>query len=130
MKIWGTLLRVTSLLLLFDAHLLITGVVVIANNGWANFTVPTCIAPGQYLLRVELLALHSAYSQGGAQFYMSCAQIKVSGSGTFQPSQTVSLPGAYKATDPGILINIYGSSGSPDMGGKAYVAPGPAPITC
>lgn len=102
----------------------------IANNGWANFTVPSCIAPGQYLLRVELLALHSAYSQGGAQFYMSCAQINVKGSGTFTPSQTVSLPGAYKATDPGILINIYGSTGAPDMGGKPYTAPGPAPITC
>ena len=43
----------------------------IANAGWQYFTMPTCIAPGQYLMRVELLALHSAYSAGGAQFYVS-----------------------------------------------------------
>ncbi|EON99293.1 putative glycoside hydrolase family 61 protein [Phaeoacremonium minimum UCRPA7] len=102
----------------------------IANNGWAYFNFPTCIAPGQYLLRVEILALHSAKSQGAAQFYTSCAQINVSGSGTFTPSQTVSFPGAYKANDPGILINIYGLTGQPDMGGKPYTAPGPSPITC
>jgi cellulase len=36
----------------------------IANGGWHYFTMPTCIAPGDYLMRVELLALHSASSQG------------------------------------------------------------------
>jgi cellulase len=43
----------------------------IAGNGWWNFTMPSCIAAGQYLMRVELIALHSAYSTGGAQFYLS-----------------------------------------------------------
>jgi hypothetical protein len=42
----------------------------IQNAGWQYFEMPTCIAPGNYLMRVELLALHSAYSQGGAQFYV------------------------------------------------------------
>lgn len=42
----------------------------VANNGWSYFTMPTCIAPGNYLLRVELLALHSAYTSGQAQFYV------------------------------------------------------------
>lgn len=41
-----------------------------AAGGWHYFTMPTCIAPGDYLMRVELLALHSASSPGGAQFYM------------------------------------------------------------
>lgn len=102
----------------------------INNKGWSYFNMPTCIAPGQYLLRIELLALHSAKNQGAAQFYTSCAQIKVSGSGTFTPSQTVSFPGAYKANDPGILINIYGLTGQPDNGGRAYQIPGPKAITC
>jgi cellulase len=72
---------------------------------------------------------------------MECAQINVSGgSGTTKPS-TVSLPGAYsvnhrspitvempstdpfKATDPGILINIYPNPAT-------YTIPGPAPFTC
>jgi lytic cellulose monooxygenase (C1-hydroxylating) len=39
--------------------------------GWWDFTVPSCVAEGQYFMRIELIALHSAYSQGSAQFYMS-----------------------------------------------------------
>ena len=67
-----------------------------AGNGWWNFTMPACVAAGQYLMRVELIgtsifhfvhhlrclvllelktdmhqALHSAYGTNGAQFYMS-----------------------------------------------------------
>lgn len=101
----------------------------IANNGWASFTLPSCLAPGQYLMRTEILALHSASSQGEAQFYTSCAQLNVAGSGTLAP-ETVSFPGAYEAADPGITTSIYGSSGQPDNGGKAYVAPGPAVVQC
>lgn len=41
----------------------------ISNNGWVYFNMPSCIAPGQYLLRVEILALHSASYAGQAQFY-------------------------------------------------------------
>ncbi|KAI1843792.1 hypothetical protein JX265_001085 [Neoarthrinium moseri] len=100
----------------------------ISNNGWVNFNMPTCIAPGEYLMRVEILALHSAKNRMGAQFYMSCAQIKVTGSGSFSPSSTVSFPGAYKQDDPSILINIYGAQGQPDNGGKAYNAPGNVPV--
>ncbi|KAL2190856.1 glycoside hydrolase family 61 protein [Thermothelomyces heterothallicus CBS 203.75] len=102
----------------------------INNNGWVYFNLPQCIADGNYLLRVEVLALHSAYSQGQAQFYQSCAQINVSGGGSFTPPSTVSFPGAYSASDPGILINIYGATGQPDNNGQPYTAPGPAPISC
>ena len=123
-KIWQDTFNTTSLTWGVD-HM-------IANGGWAYFTLPDCIKAGQYLLRVELLALHSAYNTGGAQFYQSCAQIKVSGSGSgsFTPSTTVSFPGAYQANDTGILINIYGKDGQPDNGGEPYTAPGPSPITC
>lgn len=102
----------------------------ISNQGWTYFNLPSCIAPGQYLMRVEIIALHSAKNQGQAQFYQSCAQINVSGSGTFTPSSTVSFPGAYKANDPGILVNIYGKLGQPDNDGKPYTIPGPKVITC
>lgn len=94
------------------------------------FNIPQCIAPGQYLLRVEVLALHSANRPGQYQFYQGCAQINVSGSGSLVPSQTVSIPGAYRANDPGIQVNIYGVKGQPDMDGKPYSIPGPAPVTC
>lgn len=102
----------------------------IANNGWHYFTMPQCIAPGHYLMRVELLALHSAAFPGGAQFYMECAQIEVTGSGSFTGSDFVSFPGAYPANHPGIVINIYDARGNSDNGGRPYEIPGPRPITC
>ncbi|KAK4127656.1 carbohydrate-binding module family 1 protein [Parathielavia appendiculata] len=102
----------------------------ISNNGWHYFTMPSCVAPGHYLMRVELLALHNAYSAGGAQFYMECAQIEVTGSGTHTGANFVSFPGAYPANDPGIVLSIYGTGGKPDNGGRPYPIPGPDPITC
>lgn len=39
---------------------------------------------------------------------ISCAQITVTGgTGTANPSPSMTLPGAYHNTDPGLLINIY-----------------------
>jgi lytic cellulose monooxygenase (C1-hydroxylating) len=61
---------------------------------------------------------------------MECAQIKVTGSGTNKGSNFVSFPGAYKANDPGILLSIYDSKGSPYLGGNQYQIPGPAPLQC
>jgi cellulase len=90
------------------------------NCGKRTFTVPSSLAPGNYLLRAEVIALHAAGSAGGAQFYMSCYQLVVTGSGTTSPSG-VAFPGAYKATDPGILINIYQTINS-------YTIPGPAAV--
>lgn len=101
----------------------------ISNNGWVRFNIPSCVASGQYLLRAEILALHSAGSPGGAQFYSSCAQLSISGSGNLSPS-TVSFPGAYSSNDASIVISIYGSSGQPDNNGRSYTVPGPAPVRC
>lgn len=96
----------------------------IAADGYQKIRIPSCIPNGQYLLRAELVALHGAGSSQGAQFYMECAQINVTGgSGTGTPS-TVSLPGAYSPTDPGILIGIY----YPVV--TSYTIPGPRPFVC
>ncbi|RYP14667.1 hypothetical protein DL765_006233 [Monosporascus sp. GIB2] len=115
----------------FDTSTRVWGVDnLIKNNGWVNFPIPRCIPDGQYLLRVEIAALHSAYSQNGVQFYTSCAQLSVSGGGSTTPSQTVSIPGVYSKSDPSILINIYGQAGKPDNDGKPYPAHGPAVFTC
>lgn len=77
----------------------------IANAGNVSMTIPSCIPSGQYLLRAELIALHSASTYPGAQFYMECAQIKVTGGGSASPD-TVAFPGAYEGTDPGITFNV------------------------
>ncbi|CAJ2511994.1 Uu.00g076190.m01.CDS01 [Anthostomella pinea] len=86
-------------------------------------TIPTCIADGSYLLRVEHIALHSASQVGGAQFYIGCAQLEVSGGGS-KTFSGVALPGAYSATDPGILFQLYYPVPT------SYTNPGPAVIAC
>ena len=55
----------------------------------------------RYLVRIEHIALHQAMNQGGAQFYISCAQINVTGGSGSKTPATVSFPGAYSGTDPG-----------------------------
>lgn len=85
--------------------------------GMMDVLIPSDLAPGDYLLRAEAIALHAAGSTGGAQFYMTCYQLTVTGSGAASPD-TVSIPGAYSASDSGILINIYQSL-------TTYDAPGP-----
>ncbi|KAF5102262.1 hypothetical protein D0Z00_000445 [Geotrichum galactomycetum] len=79
---------------------------IIANNNSYSLTIPEDIAPGNYIIRHELLALHSAGQELGAQFYPMCANLKISGSGTAKPAG-VKFPGAYKKDDAGILVNIY-----------------------
>jgi len=102
----------------------------ISGGGWHDFTLPSCVAPGQYLLRAEIIALHSANKPSQAQFYMGCAQINVSGSGTKTGDSLVSFPGAYSANDPGILVNIYDAKGQPVGNGTPYKIPGPAVLKC
>lgn len=42
----------------------------ISAGGVQSVKIPSCIENGDYLLRFELIALHSAYSYPGAQFYV------------------------------------------------------------
>ena len=70
----------------------------------ALVTLPSNLAPGNYIIRHEIIALQLAQSEGGAEFYPSCTQLKVGGNqtGAPEPDELVLLPGAYKDTDPGI----------------------------
>ncbi|KAK0201881.1 glycosyl hydrolase family 61-domain-containing protein [Desarmillaria ectypa] len=78
------------------------------NGGNATFTIPSCLASGNYLLRAESVNLLSASFYPGAQFFMSCAQLSISGSTAFASPATVSFPGAYTIADPGIITSIFG----------------------
>ncbi|KFY65027.1 hypothetical protein V496_02874 [Pseudogymnoascus sp. VKM F-4515 (FW-2607)] len=80
--------------------------------------LPASLPNGEYLVRVEHIAVHVAYALNGAQFYIACAQINVTGGGNGTPGPLVSFPGAYSPTDPGILFNMY----SPQT---SYINPGP-----
>ncbi|KAG8697664.1 hypothetical protein FRC09_007720 [Ceratobasidium sp. 395] len=94
-----------------------------ANCGKVEFTIPSDIAPGNYLIRAEVIALHVAGSVGGAQLYMTCYQINVTSGGSAYPS-TVKFPGAYSPNDPGILFNLYGSYTSYTVPGPPVYVPG------
>ncbi|KAF4626451.1 hypothetical protein G7Y89_g11707 [Cudoniella acicularis] len=88
-----------------------------------TYTIPHCLASGSYIVRHEIIALHGAWTYPGAQFYPSCHQIQVTGSGTSTgPATKVAFPGAYKATDPGITYDMYKAN--------TYTIPGPAVFTC
>ncbi|TFY67897.1 hypothetical protein EVG20_g3759 [Dentipellis fragilis] len=92
--------------------------VVNTNGGKHSVVIPASLPAGEYLLRAEIIALHVAQSYPGAQFYIGCAQVKITGGGSASPP-TIALPGAYKPTDPGITVNIYNNL-------QSYTAPGGA----
>ncbi|KAF2734664.1 glycoside hydrolase family 61 protein [Polyplosphaeria fusca] len=85
-----------------------------------NITVPKATPDGEYLLRVEHIALHMAMQANKAQFYLACSQIKITGGGNGTPGPMASFPGAYKSSDPGILVNL--GAIKPEQ----YQPPGPA----
>jgi hypothetical protein len=85
-----------------------------------SVTIPSQISAGEYLLRIEQLGIHNPGSP--PQFYLSCAQLKVTGGGSGSPSPTVKIPGHVKSTDSGYTANIYSNF-------KSYVGPGPKVAT-
>jgi len=100
----------------------------ISAGGIQSVPIPSCIEDGNYLLRFEIIALHNAYSAGGAQFYNECAQINITGGSGSKTPETVSIPGVYQESDPGIVINIYNAQGQPYP--SSYTIPGPSVFTC
>ncbi|KAF2444514.1 lytic polysaccharide monooxygenase [Karstenula rhodostoma CBS 690.94] len=95
-----------------------------AQNSYqtANTTIPVSTPSGDYLLRVEHIALHMAMRAGGAQFYLACSQVTITGGGDGSPGPMVAFPGAYGRSDPGILVDLAKIVKAPDT----YQPPGPA----
>ncbi|KAK6497930.1 hypothetical protein TWF481_012324 [Arthrobotrys musiformis] len=85
--------------------------------GKVGVKIPSNIPSGDYLVRAEVIALHSAPTE--PQPYVTCYQITVTGgSGSLPSSGGVKFPGAYSASDPGIGVNIHGHL-------TQYIIPGP-----
>ncbi|CAE6506152.1 unnamed protein product [Rhizoctonia solani] len=104
------------------------------GNSWTQ-VIPSNIKAGKYLMRFELLALHSA---GAPQFYPSCTQLDITGGGNGAPasSELFSIPGVYQQGDQGLFGSIWSQPQSwPQVGpnvaafisGDSAPAPAPAP---
>ena len=97
----------------------------ISNKGKQDFVLPAGLAAGKYLIRQEIIAHHEsdvAYNVNparGAQFYPSCVQFEVKGSGSAVPDQKFNFNTGYTYSDPGIVFNLYQAF-------TEYKIPGPA----
>ncbi|KAH6880416.1 glycosyl hydrolase family 61-domain-containing protein [Thelonectria olida] len=89
------------------------------SNGWM-VQIPEDLASGTYVLRHEIIALHSGGNADGAQNYPQCFNLKVTGSGSKVPDGTLGTS-LYKEDDAGILFNIYTTL-------STYPIPGPTLI--
>ncbi|KAH4066924.1 hypothetical protein HBH50_144850 [Parastagonospora nodorum] len=84
-------------------------------------TVPKNLRPGRYLVRHEIISLHSSNKP---QFYPECAHLHVSGSGREFPGKEymAKIPGVWSMHQPEINIDIY----SPEVANRTtYNIPGP-----
>ncbi|KAJ3036937.1 hypothetical protein HDV00_002183 [Rhizophlyctis rosea] len=112
------------------------------NQGWCNnrftngqtvfkYKIPAQLPAGKWVFRIEHLGLHGAGTSGGAQFYVRCADINITGGGTQLPGPTAQFPGdTYTLTNPAILFNPYQGKNAqyPDFGpALAYSGSGGEP---
>ncbi|KAL2071448.1 hypothetical protein VTL71DRAFT_12683 [Oculimacula yallundae] len=84
--------------------------------------IPACISAGEYLVRIQSMAIHNPFP-ALPQFYISCAQVAVTGGASKELGPKVAIPGAFKATDSGYTANIYSNFTN-------YTIPGPEVASC
>lgn len=87
-----------------------------ADKTW-TVQVPQSIAPGNYVLRHELIGLHEGNRDNGAQNYPQCINLRITGSGTDSLATGTVGTALYTPTDPGIKADIYSK--------LVYQIPGP-----
>ncbi|KAK9773446.1 putative Glycoside hydrolase [Seiridium cardinale] len=88
------------------------------NNYTSTLTIPSKLKAGNYVIRHEIIALHGASSDNGAQNYPQCINVQVGGSGTVSTPTGTAGTSLYTRTDPGILFDLYTTFTS-------YPIPGP-----
>ena len=87
------------------------------NKAW--FKVPEWLAAGNYVLRHELMALHSAMAEGsGIQHYPQCINLIVTGGGSDSLESGTRGTDLYRRDQPGVVVNIFRNPGE-------YTVPGP-----
>lgn len=103
-----------------------------STKQWTS-TIPPQLAPGNYLIRHELIAVHQTNTP---QFYAECAQLVITGSGSSSPTSEylVAIPGYAKLSDANVKVDIYSEAaktttcwdvpGPPVWGGVSYSTTG------
>ncbi|KAF0644006.1 hypothetical protein NXS19_010693 [Fusarium pseudograminearum] len=91
------------------------------NGGVNSATIPSSIAPGKYVVRNEIIALHRAHLSE-PEFYMQCGNIEVTGSGSDDLSGSgVVASEIYSTSDSQLFgFSVY------DNKGDSWTIPGPA----
>ncbi|KXS20077.1 carbohydrate-binding module family 1 protein [Gonapodya prolifera JEL478] len=100
-----------------------------AAKGHIQIPLPAGLPSGYYVLRSEMLALHGAGSPGGAQFYIGCLDIQVTGGpATADIAPFVSIPGYLTDATPGVVYYLWWGHGDNNRAnGTDYPNPfGPA----
>jgi hypothetical protein len=83
------------------------------NNSW-TVTIPSSLAAGGYVLRHEIIALHSAGNENGAQNYPQCVNLEVTGGGSASSSAAAtSTPTTSSVSVPVIPTASSGASSTP-----------------
>jgi hypothetical protein len=94
---------------------------IIVDEGFTwNVTVPAQLAPGSYVMRHEIIALHMGGAEGSTQMYPQCINLVVKGAGEAEPEGVVATE-LYKSTDPGLLHNVF----IDEWSDAEYIIPGP-----
>ncbi|TVY82993.1 Cellulose-growth-specific protein [Lachnellula suecica] len=104
-----------------DTGLWSSGEMVANGSSWTS-TIPSSLKPGNYLIRHETIAMHTA---GQPQWYPECAQLTVTGSGTGVPAASLlaAIPGVYSLSDPAMSVDVYSTAAQTTT---TWAIPGPA----
>lgn len=90
------------------------------NGGISSATIPKSLAPGKYVLRNELIALHRAHLKE-PEFYMQCGNVEVTGSGTDNLSGSGVVAMQLYSRDDNIFgFDVYNAGGE-----TTWKMPGP-----
>lgn len=91
----------------------------LTTNYTSSVTIPKNLKAGNYVIRHEIIALHGAQNDNGAQDYPQCLNLKVGGSGSVALPSGVAGTSLYTRSMAGIIFNLYTDYTS-------YTFPGPA----
>ncbi|KAJ2834919.1 hypothetical protein FBU31_001719 [Coemansia sp. 'formosensis'] len=101
---------------------------IVNNGGYYQFTIPSEITPGTYILRTELIDILGASKTNyddftmGPRFHSNCLVVKITGKGTSPLKNPVSIMDVYKPYNKTPMLPTT-------MANSAFKLPGPPAYT-